>query len=225
MLEVLYTDNDFIAINKPHGLLVHRTKLADEATSFALQIVRDQIGRRVFPVHRIDRKTGGILLFALHETALKMMNNLFMERRVEKTYLAIVRGYCDDTGIIDYPIKKENGKLKESVTEYKTINKVELDIQFGNHPTSRYSLVEIYPKSGRMHQIRKHFKHIRHPIIGDRPYGCNKQNKMFKEKWNITQLLLHAAELKFFQPITNKSVEISAPLQKGFTRVNDILGF
>lgn len=225
MLEVLYKDNDFIAINKPHGLLVHRTKLAKDATSFALQIVRDQIGQHVYPAHRIDRKTGGILLFALNETSLKMINSLFTERKVEKTYQAIVRGFCDDTGIIDYPIKKENGKMQEAVTEFETINKVELDVQFGHHPTSRYSLVKIYPKTGRMHQIRKHFKHIRHPIIGDRPYGCNKQNKLFKEKWNITHLMLHASELKFLHPITNKSVKISASLQKEFEYANKILGF
>lgn len=223
-LEIVYIDEDFVAINKPHGLLVHRTKIANEATHFALQILRDQIGRRVYPVHRLDRKTSGVLLFALHETALKKMNHLFSEGKVEKTYMAIVRGYSDASGIIDYPLKKENGRMQESITIYNTIKKVELDVEFGDHLTSRYSLVEIHPKTGRMHQIRKHFKHIHHPIIGDRPYGCNKQNRLFKEKWEVTHLMLHAKELNFFQPITNKSIKISAPLQKEFRHTYKVLG-
>ena len=219
LLEIVYQDEYVVAINKPHGLLVHRTKLADNVDDFALQKLRDQLGVKVYPVHRIDRKTGGVLLFALDHETDKRMQPLFAEHKVEKKYLAIVRGYTEDSGEVDYPLRKENSNLQESFTEYSTIARVELDVPLGIHKTSRYSFLEVFPKTGRMHQIRRHMAHIHHPIIGDRPHGCNKQNRLFKEKWSMTTMMLHASEITFDHPYTNTNLHIKAELQPEFLRM------
>lgn len=225
-LEIVYRDECLIAINKPHGLLVHKSFIASDVSEFAIQILRNQIGQRVTPVHRLDRKTGGVLLFALTDDANKIMNSMFAENRVHKIYHAIVRGYTADNERIDYPlIKEENGVFQEAVTNYETIEKVELPIPHGLFQTSRYSLVEVKPDTGRMHQIRRHFDHIRHPIIGDRAHGCNKQNRLFKQKWDMTTMLLHASEIEFIHPYKFEMINIKAPLQGEFVRTMDFLGF
>jgi tRNA pseudouridine65 synthase len=148
-----------------------------------------------------------------------------MENQVSKKYLAIVRGHTPDTEDIDYPLRKENGTLQDAFTSYTTLKRAELDIAFGKHPTSRYSLVEAVPTTGRMHQIRKHLSHIFHPIIGDRTHGCNKQNKLFLEQWEMTTMLLHASQLAFIHPITGEDVKIEAALQPEFNRVMEIMSW
>jgi len=224
-LEIIYRDECLVAVNKPNGLLVHRTRICDEKKLFALQILRDQVGQHVYPVHRLDRKTSGVLLFALDESVHRQMQLKFSYGEVHKKYLAIVRGYTEDEGIIDYPVKKDNGKVVEALTRYRTLDKLEIDIPSGPHKTSRYSFVEVFPETGRMHQIRKHFAHINHPIIGDRPHGCHIQNRLFKSKWNITTMMLHARELLFKHPFSNEEVKIKAILHNEFKETIRILGF
>ncbi len=223
--EIIYHDEHIVAINKPHGLLVHRTKLAVESDEFALQILRDQIGKRVFPMHRIDRKTGGVLLFGLNEDIHKTMQKAFAEKKIHKKYLAIVRGYTEENGIVDYPLKKENGKMQDATTNYKTLELTELEIPFGKHKTSRYALLELIPLTGRHHQIRKHLDHIHHPIIGDRPHGCNKQNKLFKEKFGLMTMMLHAKELSFTHPVTGDNIIIVAEIHDEFKRMIRLMNF
>jgi tRNA pseudouridine65 synthase len=225
VLDIIYQDEQLVAINKPHGLLVHRSKIAAEADVFALQLLRDQLGQKVYPVHRIDRKTSGILLFTLSEEMDKSMKQLFAEKQVGKTYLAIVRGFTEDKGTIDYALRKENGQLQEAVTHYRTLQRTEIAVPFGKHNTSRYSLLEVKPETGRMHQIRKHMAHINHPIIGDRPHGCNKQNKLFKEKWKMDKMMLHAKELSFVQPSNDQIINISANISSEFERTLEFLSF
>ena len=224
-LEILYLDDFLVAINKPHGLLVHRTRLAEDATEFALQMLRNQLCKHVYPIHRLDRKTSGVLLFALNEEIHRTMQQAFAERKVKKKYLAIVRGHTDDRGSIDYPLKKENGNLQEAITDFITLDHIELNLPFGKHNTSRYSLIELYPKTGRKHQIRRHLAHIRHPIIADRPHGCNKQNKLFKEKFGLMTMMLHALELQFLHPVTSEQIKITADLHGEFERMIRVLGF
>jgi tRNA pseudouridine65 synthase len=224
LLDILYQDDYLVAINKPHGLLVHRSSIAHDVTEFALQILRDQLNQHVFPAHRLDRKTGGVLLFALSKDVEKLMQTQFMENKVNKKYLAIVRGHTPDEQDIDYPLRKENGTLQDAFTHYKTLARTELDVPLGSHPTSRYSLIEANPATGRMHQLRKHFSHIFHPIIGDRTHGCNKQNKLFKERWQMETMLLHASQLLFTHPLTGQPVQIEAPLQQEFLRVMELMG-
>lgn len=225
MLEIVYQDEYLIAINKPHGLLVHRSSIANDAKEFALQLLRDQIGRYVNPVHRLDRKTGGILLFAFEKDVETAMQRQFMNNEVSKKYLAILRGFAPEKMEIDYPLSKENGTMQEAFTRFISLKKAELNISSGKHPTSRYSLVEANPITGRMHQLRRHFAHILHPIIGDRPHGCNKQNKFFKEKWGMTTMLLHASELCFKHPVTGSSVSLTAPVHKEFQSVKQLMGW
>ncbi|GAA3975825.1 pseudouridine synthase [Mucilaginibacter dorajii] len=225
MLEIIYRDEYLIAINKPHGLLVHRSSIAADASEFALQLLRDQIGQKVNPAHRIDRKTGGILLFAFNKPVEIAMQQQFMENQVHKKYLAVVRGHTPDTEDIDYALRKENGTLQDAFTRYTTLKRAELDVPLGAHPTSRYSLVEAVPTTGRMHQLRKHFSHIFHPIVGDRTHGCNKQNKLFKEKWEMETMLLHASYLNFTHPITGENVTIHASIQPEFARAMQLMGW
>ncbi len=224
-LEILFKDEYYVAINKPHGLMVHNSKLASFANEFAIQRLRDQLGQRVFPAHRIDRKTSGVLLFALSKEALVKIRSLFEAHEIEKTYLSILRGHTEFSGLIDYPLRSENGRLKEAQTNYKTLAHSEIEIPLGKHNTSRYSLVEAKPITGRMHQLRKHFAHIFHPIIGDRPHGCSKQNKLFKEKWEMSSMLLHASTLEFIHPYTKEQLHIKATPSSEFKRMLKTLKF
>ncbi len=224
-IEIIYKDSDLISINKPHGLAVHRSGYVGNADVFALQELRNQIGQMVYPCHRIDRKTSGVLLFALDSEVNVLMQKQFAENKVKKKYLAIVRGYTDDSGVIDYPLTNEKGKVQEALTKYRTLKRAELDISSGKYKTSRYSLVEVYPQTGRLHQIRKHFAHILHPIIGDRPHGCNKQNKMFKDKFAMITMMLHAAEIVLNHPVTKKEVTIQANIYSEFKRMISLMGW
>lgn len=223
-LPILYQSADLVAINKPHGLLVHRSPKARDAKEFAVQRLRDQLGQRVWPVHRLDRKTGGILLFALSETMNSAMQQQFMEGGVQKKYLAIVRGYTPDEQTIDYALRHpDTGVVQEALTYVKTKQRAEIPLPFGKHATSRYSLVELQPTTGRMHQLRKHLAHILHPIIGDRPHGCNKQNKLFLEQFDMNTMLLHAQQLAFTHPETTEETRVTAPVQAEFARMLGIL--
>ncbi len=224
-LSILYQDTHLVAINKPPGLLVHRSRIARDATEFAVQLLRDQLDQRVYPVHRLDRKTSGVLLFALDEGTNVSMQKQFAEGLVHKRYLAVVRGYTEDSFEIDYALRHDDtGALQEAFTRGQTLNRTEIPIPLGTQPTSRYSLVELTPTTGRMHQLRKHMAHIFHPIIGDRPHGCNKQNRFFKEKFSLTEMLLHAQELRFVHPVLGDEIHIQAPLLEEFKRMREVLG-
>lgn len=225
LLEIIYRDENLVAINKPHGLLVHRSPMAADAQDVAVQCLRNQIGQMVFPVHRLDRKTAGLLLFALDAKTNSLMQQQFMHQSVHKTYLAIVRGYCPESGTIDYAIKTDDGRQLEAITKYRRLQTVELALPQGKFQSSRYSLVQLNPLSGRMHQLRRHMAHIHHPIIGDRPHGCNKQNKLFKQTWNHMDMLLHAYELCFTHPFQKKNIRLRAAFQPSFQRMYQLLGF
>jgi tRNA pseudouridine65 synthase len=219
LLEIVYQDDFLVAINKPHGLLVHRSPIAADASEFAIQLLRDQLGRKVYPTHRLDRKTSGVLLFALDESTNRSMQQLFMKQGVSKTYKALVRGFIPEKGTIDYALTTDDGKTQKAITHYERLETFELPIPFGKHLTSRYSLVKLDPETGRMHQLRKHLAHIFYPIIGDRPHGCNKQNKFFLEHWQMNKMLLHAEMISFEHPITNEAVLIRANYSEDFKRM------
>ncbi len=218
-LEILFRDEHLVAINKPPGLLVHRTRIAEEKKYFALQLLRNQLKQRVYPVHRLDRKTSGVLIFALSKEVSAAMSVQFREQQMQKMYRAIVRGYIEAEALIDYALKKEKvGELQEAQTRYRCLAQIEIDQAVGPYPRSRYSLAEIHPLTGRMHQIRRHFAHIRHPIVGDRPHGDWRHNKMFKEVLGIPHMLLHARQLNFAHPVHFGAVQIIAPYFESFTK-------
>ncbi|MFW5759871.1 MAG: pseudouridine synthase [Cyclobacteriaceae bacterium] len=225
MLSILYHDPYYVAINKPPGMLVHRTAIAKDANEFALQTLRDQLGQQVSPVHRIDRKTSGVVLFALHQQAHVKAQAIWQENRIEKLYLAISRGITPAQGIIDHPLINERGKSQTAITHFQQIATAEIAKCPGQDTTSSYSLLLVKPETGRMHQIRKHLKHIRHPIIADRPYGCNKQNRLFKNRWHMSTMMLHALKLSFVHPFTEKSITIEAPLLPDFKKTMEIMNW
>lgn len=223
-LQILHQDEHIIAINKPHNLLVHRSPIAAEETVFALQILRDQLNCWVNPCHRIDRKTGGVLLFSLSKEADRAMQMKFENREMDKKYLALVRGFLPEKGTTDRPLENTNGLLKEAITHYRCLQQVELDIEVSRYPKSRYSLAEIIPETGRTHQIRRHFAHLRHYLIGDKTHGDCKHNKMFEERFALNTMLLHARELKFEHPFTKEKLTITAPLHDEFLAILDKIG-
>jgi len=224
-LEIIYEDEYLIAINKPHGLLVHRSSIATNTDLYALQLLRNQVGYHVFPVHRLDRKTAGVLLFSKTAEFVAPVQQTLHKESTAKRYHAIVRGFFPEEIIVDYALTNDKGKTQEAITLFKCIQRTELPIALGKHETSRYSLIEAYPKTGRMHQIRKHLNHLRHPIIGDRPHGCNKQNKLFLEKWQLNTMLLDAKELTFIHPASRETIHIKADYSEEFVRISTALFF
>lgn len=223
MLEILYRDEHLIAINKPSGLLVHKSFYSGEADTYAIQELKKQIGQKVYPVHRLDRKTSGVLLFTLDKEMLKTMSDVFAAREVEKKYIAILRGWAKEEETIDYDLVNENEVTQNAVTYYRRLQTSEIDLPFLKHQTSRYCLVEATPETGRFHQLRKHFKHILHPILGCRKHGCNKQNKLWLQTFGISKMTLHAHQLAFNHPISGEKIKINATIDNEFKRVGDIL--
>lgn len=235
-LTVLYRDDTLIAIDKPGGLLVHRSLIDRHETRFAIQLLRDQIGRRVYPLHRLDKPTSGVLLFALSEDAARRMGRLFEGNAVRKTYLAVVRGYTEAQARIDYPLREEHDRMTDAlavadkpaqpaITDYLRLATLELPISDGRHPTSRYSLLAVTPHCGRKHQIRRHMKHIFHPVIGDTSHGDGRHNRIFREHLHCRRLLLTAFELRFTHPDSGAATAIRAPLDDEFTRIADAFGW
>lgn len=227
MLEILYRDEHLIAINKPSGLLVHKSYYAGSADEYAVEKLTNQIGQKVHLVHRLDRKTSGVLLFALDKETLKLISDQFMSRDVEKKYIAILRGWTKEEETIDYDLTNENEVIQNAITYYRRLQTSEIDLPFRKHETSRYSLVEAIPETGRFHQLRKHFKHILHPILGCRKHGCNKQNKLWLQTFNITAMPLHSHQLNFIHPVTSEEISINASLNVNpeFLEIAKILSF
>lgn len=230
MFEVLYQDNDLIVINKPEGWLVHRSWLDKHETVVVMQTLRDQIGQHVYPIHRLDRPTSGVLIFALSSEIARLLSEQFASNKIEKTYHAIVRGYVDGEAVIDYPLVEELDKIadkfankdkpaQDAITFYKGLSKIELPIEVGKYKTARYSFVELKPQTGRKHQLRRHLKHIFHPIIGDSKHGDLHQNRAFSHYFAVKRLMLHASSVKIIHPITLKPITIHAKLSDDWLRI------
>jgi len=222
-LSILYQDDYLVAVNKPCGYLVHRSPIARDAEYIVLQILRDQIGQHVYPIHRIDRKTSGVLLFALDPDTNKIVGKDFADHNVLKEYTAIVRGWIDQSGKVNYALTNDSGKTQDAITRYERLAKFEIDLAHGKFETSRYSHVRVMPQTGRMHQIRKHMNHLRHPILGDRPHGCSKQNRLWKSTFDLTHMMLHAKSLEMKHPHTKSKLIIEAPYFSEYDRVLSVL--
>ncbi|SFU41488.1 pseudouridine synthase [Pontibacter akesuensis] len=229
MLEIVFEDEHYVAINKPNGLLVHRTRIAEEKKEFALQLLRDQLGYRLFTIHRLDRGTSGVLLFAKTPEAAAAVVKAFEAREPNKVYFAIVRGYAPEAATIDTPIKPDKDhkhrEPQEALTHYSRLATVELPIAVGRYATARYSLVRVKPETGRMHQIRKHFAHARHYVVGDKRHGDWRHNKMFLEEMQSSSLLLHAAQLSFQHPYSSQQVVVQAQLPQNMLRLCHTFGW
>ena len=232
-LPIIFEDDYYIVIHKPSGLLVHRSPIDRHETQFAIQILRDQIGQYVYPAHRLDKPTSGILLFAKSNEALAAIREQFELHKISKTYQAIVRGYTPTTLTIDHPVNTKKDKHdkktllepKEATTFLATLAQCTIEAKIERYDTSRYSLVSLQPVTGRRHQLRYHMKHISHPIIGDANYGKGIQNRYFCEHFGCHRLLLAATNLSFFHPYRNETINLAAPVSPDFKSVVDQLNF
>ena len=230
LLEILYQDEYLVAINKPSGLLVHKSMIDKDEIYFAMKMLRDQIGCYVYPVHRLDKPTSGVLLFALDSETARLLSEQFASHTIQKTYLAIVRGYVDAHGIIDYALQEKHDKMtdqkaqkqkpaQEAITEYFSLAQAELDYAVGRYEKTRYSLVKLLPKTGRKHQLRRHMKHISHHILGDTKYGRGEHNSFIREQFSCHRLLLHAESLEITHPYTKATLLLHAPFDATFAKM------
>ena len=223
-LRLLYQDEYLVAIDKPAGLLVHRSWLDRHETQFAMQMTRDLIGQHVYPVHRLDRPTSGVLLFALDPQTARTLSEDFAQHRVQKEYLALVRGWTPEQLFIDYPLKEELDKIadkfstadkpaQEAQTQLQRLQTVELPYAVSaKHPTSRYSLVRLMPHTGRKHQLRRHMAHIFHPIVGDTKHGDGRHNRFFREQYDCQRLMLCNLSLTIQHPVLQSPLRIQTEL-------------
>ncbi|BDM65328.1 tRNA pseudouridine(65) synthase TruC [Shewanella sp. NFH-SH190041] len=223
-ISVLFEDEHLVAIHKPAGLLVHRTYLARKEKYFAMQMTRDLVGCHVFPVHRLDRPTSGVLLFAKSSEVAAKLCQQFAGHSVRKRYLALVRGNMHEAGELDYPLKEELDKVadkyanedkaaQEAITCYTPLLNSEIPFSSGRYPTSRFALMQLEPLTGRKHQLRRHMAHLRHPILGDTTHGDGKQNRFFREHFQHNRLWLIAKQLSFVHPVTQQPMTIETELE------------
>jgi tRNA pseudouridine65 synthase len=227
--ELLFLDPHLAAIHKPAGMLVHRSLIDRHEVRFAMQWLRDRLGRRVYLCHRLDKPTSGVLLFALTPEIARRLGEQFAGQRVQKRYLAIVRGHLE-AGRIDHPLVERPDAYSDAladpdkpaqpaVTDYQALARCELPFPVGRYPSARYSLLELRPRSGRKHQLRRHLKHLFHPIVGDTTYGDGRHNRFFRDQFGCTRLLLAATDLTFTHPVTGRETRIQAPLEPGFAAI------
>lgn len=232
LLEICYQDEHIVAVNKPAGWLVHRSWLDRHETVFVMQTLRDQIGQHVFPVHRLDRPTSGVLLMGLSSEVARLLSQQLERHEMQKTYHAVVRGWIEETATLDYPLVEELDKIadkfaaeKPAVTHYRPLAKVECPVAIGRYPTSRFTLTELKPETGRKHQLRRHMQHLRHPIIGDTAHGDLRQNRGFTEHFGSRRLMLHASELVLTHPVSGESLVLHAGFDETWQRVAEQLGW
>lgn len=204
--------------DKPSGMVVHPSHYSGQFHDTAVQVLTRQLGRKVFAVHRLDAATSGLLLVAFDSEAVALLARQFHEHTVYKRYLAVVRGWPAASGAVDHPLADDRGRLKPALTRWRTLAQAQFQWPLARYPQARYALVEAVPEDGRQHQIRRHFKHLSHPLIGDTRYGKGEHNRLFREQLDCHRLLLHAAELGFVAP-DGTSVHAQAPLESVFSRV------
>ena len=233
---LIYRDEYLVAVDKPSGLLVHRSPIDRHETRFALQIVRNQVGQHVFPVHRLDKPTSGVLLFGLSSEIARHLSDQFAAGSVHKQYLAVVRGHCPQAGVIDYALKEQLDKIADkhsrrdkpaqgAVTRFRRLATVEVPLAVDRYPQSRYSLVELRPETGRKHQLRRHMKHIGYPMIGDAKHGKGVHNRFFQRQYDCPRLLLVCTSLEFAHPVSGEKITLRAQLDAPFQRVITAFGW
>lgn len=223
-LPILYRDERLVVVDKPSGLLVHRSPIDRHETRFALQLLRDQLGQRVYTIHRLDKGTSGVLAFGLDPDTARDYSALFAQREVVKTYVALVRGWPDVEGVIDRPLAAvedersgpQDMRSREAQTAYRRMATFELPVRVDRYPTSRYALLELNPHTGRRHQLRRHCSGASHPIVGDSTYGKGVHNRLFREMFDVQRLLLACTRLELSPLGERDALRIEAPLAPEF---------
>jgi tRNA pseudouridine65 synthase len=228
MLDILYQDDALIAVNKPAGLAVHRSKMVGNAETFLIDVLREQVGGTTYLAHRLDRATSGVLLIARSTEVAAALGEQFMGRDVHKRYLAVVRGWPEPSeGAIDYPLpgSRETGPRRDAQTDYRRLDTIEVPIELGRYPQQRYALVLAEPQTGRFRQIRKHMAHIHHPVIGDCQHGRSDHNRLYKQYFSCHRMLLHAWRLSFRHPVDGRPMTLEAPLDDAFNGLLERFGW
>lgn len=224
-LQILYQDDGLVAVDKPAGILVHQTKPPEPNDQIAMKILRDQLGQKIYTIHRLDRPTSGILLFALSKASLRSMHDLFENRQVIKKYRAVVHGETPFNWQADTPLQRSEtdepfmvnlyGEPRAALTHFKQIETRPAG-SFSNAPELEVSIVEATPHTGRYHQIRQHLQLAGHPIVGDYLYGDMEHNTRVSEQIGHTRMMLRATELRFIHPETQEKITIHAPASPDF---------
>lgn len=229
-LQILYQDDDLVAVNKPAGMLVHRSWLDKHETVFVMNTLRDMLSCHVYTIHRLDRPTSGVLLFAKSSKVARALSVQFENHTVDKSYLAVVRGHLLGDGRIDYPLKVRLDKIADkfaktdkepqsAITDYLNLAVCEMPfVSTPRYATSRYSLMKLTPITGRKHQLRRHMTHLFHPIVGDTTHGDTAQNKAVENFTGVSRLLLHAHTLTF-DDMNGDRIKVVAPLDERFQKV------
>ena len=219
--ELLYQDDHLVIVNKPSGLLVHKTNIDFRADKNMVYLLKRQLGKWVYPVHRLDKATSGAIIFAFDKGTASQLCEFFASKRIQKEYIALVRGYVKVNGHIDYPLKDLNrdGVMQDAQTYYERLKTFEHPLPVRPYDTARYSVIKLLPKTGRQHQIRRHLKHIFHPIVGDTCYGDGKHNLHCRNHFLCERLMLHASKLSFLHPHTHRPLEIEAQAPSSFQSV------
>jgi len=231
MFHVVYQDESLVAIHKPAGWLVHRSALDADESVVVLQHLGEQLGRYLYPVHRLDKATAGLLMFAFSSAVARKIQQSFSAQDVKKTYIALVRGHLG-AGVVEHalsdkaeqrragnPVKNREWVGKPATTHYRSLLRAEVPIACGRYSSSRYSLVSLQPQTGRRHQLRRHMKHISHPIIGDTSYGQGTHNRLFRQHFNCHRLLLTAVHLELPHPVTDKPLLLHSDIDADYKRV------
>lgn len=213
-IDLLYVDDEVVVALKPSGILVHRGW--DNDDDVAMFRVRDAIGARVHPLHRLDRGTSGALVFARTATSAAVLARAFEEGNIEKHYLALVRGVPPGEGVVDYPLpKSEDGPRVPARTRYRRV---------AASPIDRCSLVLALPETGRLHQVRRHLRHVNHPLVGDVKHGSGVINRHYRANYDLHRLALHASRIAFAHPVTGARIAVDAPMPDDLGAALDRLG-
>ena len=221
-LEIIYQDNYCLLVTKPNNVLVHhahhsRNKI-DEVS--LIQLIENQFGKRYYPIHRLDRKTSGIILLASKREYVASFQALFTNNEIQKIYYGVVRGFSQEDLIIDSPVKGRDALVyKDAETQLKLLDKITLEIPVKPYDSSRYSLVELRPKTGRMHQLRIHMNKVSTPLINDAKYGDKNHDLMYAKEFGWKNLFLHAGSLEFIHPFTNKKLILKSSFSEDWIQL------
>ena len=227
LLSILYQDEYIVVVHKPANMLVHKSMIDRHETEFLMKILRDQIGQYVYPVHRLDKPTSGVILFALSSEIARVLAQQFETHTIHKEYHAVVRGFAPDSAFIDYALKEKldpiadkkankNKEAQEAQTEMLKLAELSIPIPVGRYPGARFSLVKLLPRTGRKHQLRRHMAHIRHPIIGDTTHGDGKQNRFARDILHFNKLALCATKLSFKHPSSGEAMTCETAFEDDF---------
>lgn len=232
-IPILYHDEHLIVVHKPSGLLVHRSLIDKYETEFLIQTLRDQIGQYVYSVHRLDKPTSGLIIMALNADIARSLSKQFEQHSIIKKYVALARGYVKEPVTIDYPLresvdkmtdeKAETRQAKSAVSDVTPIARFELPYPVARYQSARFSLLELCPRTGRKHQLRRHLAHIRHPIVGDTTHGDGRQNRYAAQHIGITRLALCASNITFKHPVSDTRINVSTRLDQNLDGIKQLL--